>query len=584
MGSTKIRKITHENSDEYPLSGMLQNGRLAAKKLLEYMPIVILTNLSTLVLESCDGIILGNLVSSDALVAVSIFSPASTFITLFSVLATSGIGNSLSNIMGQGDTDMAGRVKLASNIITVVSMIATAIVEYPIIYIVVRLYGLSADMSTLVWQYAAGMMVALPASLVSYVGEEQLQTVGKMKAALVLAAIEGILNILFDIIFIAYLDLGVAGAGYGTAVACWTRCILTVVVIWKTTDIYRTSARRVSMSDIWNVLKKGFPDTASTVMSALQDFFMIMIALMAFGIYGALIMEVIELASSCADVIINATQSSMLSVISVYSGTEDYRGVHTLIRLCMIASSVLVGLFTLVCLIDPALLYELYGVDEIPEDGLFMLRIGVISLVLMGLNTLLRGYFSNKGIIAFSTCVTVAGNALLPAFAYAIYRFFPSKWIWISYMFTDTFMLIINLIRYNREKKKDIETDKSELGVLYLSLEPDDAETASSEIGKYAAELGIDTDISDCICQCVSGMVSNTVKAQKKNNVDIELMLRFGNERILYMMLDDGKCVELDEGDESKALVEEKFSFLNEVAKTVKYQYVLNMNQTVLTF
>ena len=50
------------------------------------------------------------------------------------------------------------------------------------------------------------------------------------------------------------------------------------------------------------------------------------------------------------------------------------------------------------------------------------------------------------------------------------------------------------------------------------------------------------------------------------------------------MMLDDGECIALDKNEETQQLITDNYGLLKKLAKTVEYQYVLNMNYTVFTF
>ena len=50
-----------------------RDGSLTDKKLREYIPIMVVNNLSVLLLVSVDGLVLGNLVGKSALAAVNIF-------------------------------------------------------------------------------------------------------------------------------------------------------------------------------------------------------------------------------------------------------------------------------------------------------------------------------------------------------------------------------------------------------------------------------------------------------------------------------------------------------------------------------
>ncbi len=80
-----------------------RTGELTRKKLIEYIPAMLITNLSTLLLISVDGLVVGNLVGSKALSTVNIFSPATLLIGVISALIASGIGVCLSTGIGAND-------------------------------------------------------------------------------------------------------------------------------------------------------------------------------------------------------------------------------------------------------------------------------------------------------------------------------------------------------------------------------------------------------------------------------------------------------------------------------------------------
>ena len=49
-------------------------------------------------------------------------------------------------------------------------------------------------------------------------------------------------------------------------------------------------------------------------------------------------------------------------------------------------------------------------------------------------------------------------------------------------------------------------------------------------------------------------------------------------------MLDDGRCIALDEDQETQKLITDNYGLLKKLAKSVRYQYLLNMNYTVFDF
>ena len=49
-------------------------------------------------------------------------------------------------------------------------------------------------------------------------------------------------------------------------------------------------------------------------------------------------------------------------------------------------------------------------------------------------------------------------------------------------------------------------------------------------------------------------------------------------------MIDDGQCIALDEDTETTRLITNNYGLMRKLAKSVEYQYVLNMNYTILRF
>ena len=49
-------------------------------------------------------------------------------------------------------------------------------------------------------------------------------------------------------------------------------------------------------------------------------------------------------------------------------------------------------------------------------------------------------------------------------------------------------------------------------------------------------------------------------------------------------MIDNGKCIALDENDESREAAVNNYEFLKRISKSIEYQYVPDMNYTVVRF
>ena len=144
-------------------------------------------------------------------------------------------------------------------------------------------------------------------------------------------------------------------------------------------------------------------------------------------------------------------------------------------------------------------------------------------------------------------------------------------------MGSRTFPIKKKLFADNREKEED-------MGLFYLTLRPEQAVDASRQIRAYADENGFEKKYSYRIALCLEEMAAYAVSSQGRDDINIQLVIRLRENRALFMMLDDGKCIALDKKVATRKLVDDNYELLKKVAKSVEYQYILNMNYTILTF
>ena len=553
-----------------------RDGGLTERKLREYIPAMMLTNLSTLLLLSVDGIVAGNFVGQDALSCISIFYPVSVLIGFCSVMTASGISTSLSRAMGRNDTQETNRVRGASLRIMILMAVVSSVVQIPLTWFMIKSYGLSQDMYVMTWQYAIAFMLCAPFSLINTVGIYQLQIAGKMKMLMHLSLLEGLSNLVFDLLFTGALHMGIAGTGAGSACACLLRFAATVWYISKKTDLYKGNKEKLTMSDVKEILGCGLPEASYSLILAFQNYFMVKILLGAFGSDGGVIKGVCTFSWSLVNVMINGIQGGMRPLMGLLSGADDRKGLGILLIQGMAVDLVCAGAATALVWIAPTLFYQIHGVDVIPENGLLSLRIFSLYFVFRGLNALLRLYLTNRMDSGYATWLTIAGNAILPFIAFLISVFASAPYIFLSYLLTELIVLAFSFTRYIYLVKKDHKEDETNgYLVLYMTVKPEQAVEASRRLRQFAEENGISEKISYRAALCMEEMVAYVKSA-------VEVLIKFeGKHKALFITLDDGECIGLNDLDkDEEKVIMNNYAVLRKVAKKVEYQYILNMNYT----
>ena len=557
---------------------------LTLSKLLEYLPPMIATNISTLLLITVDGLVAGNFAGEDALSAISIFSPVNVLIGAITVVLATGASAVLSSRIGEVDTKRVLSAKKAVKILTVLTAVFISVVQIPISMGIIASYQLSEGMRSLVTAYSIGIMISNPFGMISTIGVYELQIMGRMKVLMKLALFEGVINLLLDILFTGVLQMGVAGAGFGSAIACTLRCVFTVIYLYRKTDIYKTGDAKVSFSDIREMISKGLPEAASMLATVMQNYVIIRILLQSFGPDGGAINAVCSFCYSLANVLMSSVQNALRPMIGLFNGAENRQGVRTLMKQGIAMEALLSGLMTVFYMAAPAFFYGIHGVKEMPPGGEWSLRFFALSIGVQGVNTLFRLFFTTRGLQRFSTVLTLVGNCAMPLFALYMSSRFEPPFIFLSYLVTAAIILGVNLIRYALLQHSDMKKENSNNRRIYLSVQPQDAVDASKMIQRFATDNGYPSELAARARLCMEEMVAYSVKSSRSRKVRNQIMFSFDDENVLFTMLDDGEGIIFDEDEEKQRMITDNYALLKRISKSMKYQYVLNLNHTMLKF
>lgn len=554
-------------------------------KLLEYIPTLIISNISTFLILTVDGIVVGNYVGADALAAIQIFYPIVVLLGVFSAIISYGTANTLSEGVVKHDFENLKHIKAAIGIVVRVSALLVGIIQIPIVFAILKSYNLDPALYAMTKNYAIGIMISMPFSFMASVGVCQLQMAGKMTILMIFSAIEGALHLILDILFVGKLGMGVAGAGMSSAIACIIRSILTMYYLYNKTDIHKYIGVKVRSEDVKSIVVSGLPEASSILVNAFQSYIIMRILLLAFdGSSGGIIKGVCSFCLSLVTIVISSLQGAMRPLLSVMAGSGDRLGLHNSMKIAFRNIFISVGLITILMQIRPEFFYELHGIKEIPEYGILSLRFYVIYFIFLGFNTIFRSYFVSRNDARFETRLTLIGNLTLPIFAYALYKLLSPPHMWLCYLFTTLIIFIINLIRYIILVKRDKANIGNREEILYFTVTPDKAEEASRDIGEYAISKKYPKKLANDISMCMEEMVRYAMKSQYKLHIHIQIIIKLSDEKATFVMLDDGKCINLDENVEKQKLQLDNYEVIKKLAKSYDYQYLLNMNYTTFNF
>ena len=612
MLNPKIKKEKDEKIIEYykelPIDFKRDNS-LMRRKLAEYLPVMTITNLSNLLLISVNGIVVGNFLGKDAFASVNIFGPIISLIGAITALVATGVSTSLAAAIGSNKQEEINRVRGASFQFLIIMALFMSIIQFPLVKFMIDSYKLNPEMHKLVWEYAVGIMICTPLGLVSTMGVYQLQIVGKMKIIMRLSVMEGIANLVLSLLFVGVFNMGVAGAGFGTAGANLLRATTTAVYISRCTNLYKSKDYKTNVNDYIEIIHNGMPEFTYLLITTIQAYCMMKILLAAYGSDGGVIKGVTAFCLSLANVLISGLQGSMRPLVGLLTGADDKVGLSELVesgfRLCIIRESIAI----LAVMSFPTFFYSINGIKDIPEGGIFALQLFSLFFIVKGFNVIIDLFFVNQKDTAFVSRLNLIGYSLLPVIAFAIFKVAPGPWLWLSYVITESLIFIILFIRYLRWKDKSIHEDygSEENLKLYMTVTPDDAVTASKVIREFADNHEIDSKIANSVSLCMEEMVAYADRTKDNNKFkqhikeklykigddlnipigkfSVQTMVKFiGKNRAKFTMLDDGYQIKLDASEEERKLTTNSYEIIKRLSKSFNYQYILDMNYVIIEF
>lgn len=561
-----------------------RKNSLIRMKYLEYVPILFITNMSTLLIMTVDGIVVGNYMGGMALAAVNMFNPVAVLLSAYMAIIAHGIADCFADALVSNNPIEKIHNCQATKFVIVVSAIVLSIIQIPIAHFIIHSYKLTTELHDMARTYAIAMLISMPFTLISTVGACQFQEIGKMKVLMIVAIIESAINLTLDILLVGTFRMGVFGAGLATAIAAVVRSTLTVIYFLTKTNIYNKYGVKVKMNEVKRIISVGFSYSVSILTIALHGYLMLRVILHVFGEDGATINAVCYFCMSIATVFISSSADANGPLNGIFESICDRVAARNALRISMMQVIIAVGAFTLLIELRPECFYFINGIKDIPSLGTESLRIYALCLVFHGINILFDGYYIDKNYALWSARLTLYGDIATPIVAFILFKFIGKVYLWYAEIILEGLILIVYIVRYAYIVYNQIKKEKMSMDILYLEVKPSKAVEASKDLLQYAEEKNYPKDLSNDVALCMEEMVNYAVKTQNNIGVHIQIMINFFKYGATFVMLDDGERLNLNENEDQDKIITNNYELLKKMAKTYKYQYLLNMNHTVFEF
>lgn len=213
-----------------------------------------------------DAYFLGKYVGSTALTAVTLMFPIYMILIALATLVSNGFSSIYARLLGAKENAQANDILTqAIQLAIIVCLALIAFMYFVGSALIIKITNGNTQLADMGYTYISILLYCSPLMFFLSIQIDALRCEGKLAAMAILTLMAALLNILFDYIFIAELDMGVAGSAWGTVLA--QICNLVAIIYYRLkikSPVGLKGIHKIASVKSWNnLLALGAPTSLS---------------------------------------------------------------------------------------------------------------------------------------------------------------------------------------------------------------------------------------------------------------------------------------------------------------------------------
>lgn len=518
----------------------------------------ILTMIGAQLAVTIDAMIVGHFISPDALSGVNAVSPIGCIISAFSVLFGTGAGIRISRLMGNRDTagvkHAFGSAFISLFVVGAVITLILSVFNNDIVSLLCDDERIKPWAAQYLSVFAFTPIFILIGNFLCYC----LEVDGTPQLTCKIIIIQSITNIVLDLLFIGVFGMGMEGPALATLISIVVEILLCWLWGLRKSETYGKIMKSILGAksfgnELSQNMREGAPMTVTNIALAVLVFSLNTIIINTLGTVGMNIWSVCIQVLMMSLMLLNGVSSAAVTIGCMLMGEEDYRGVNLLHKLTFKIVGLAVTALTLIMLILPEYILQLFGADaEMMEAGaadivrIFSLCMLPFAWVLIRQSFLivLRYYFLGS-IMSLSMIVFImAGVWILSIVS-------PTNLWWgfaASLLLLNLIMaLVIALMHLNNKNISVVSLiplkEKTMSYSLSVAYDLKAMSYALNQMRTFLENNIVDSSLTNHIILLTEELATNIVKfgSKSKGKQRFDLHISFVDNHINLLVKDDGK-------------------------------------------
>ncbi len=386
------------------------NGPLLGKILRFAIPLVC-SGILQLLFNAADIVVVGQFTGSDALAAVG--STGSLNNLIVNIFLGLSIGSSVlvAQYYGAQDWKNVHDVVHTSMLISAISGVALIFVGILLAGPLLNIMGTPDKVLDQAVLYMRIVFIGMPAMMIYNFGAAILRAVGDTRRPLIFLLLAGVINVIFNLIFVILFHMGVAGVALATVVSQFVSATLVVLCLMRSSSCYQLRLKhlRVTKAKLFQIARIGLPAGIQGAVFSISN----VLIQSSINSFDYIAMAGNTAASNIEGFVytsMNALYQASLSFTSQNAGARQVKRIVPVLLRCLGCVIVIgVGLSSLVLLFGKSLL-GIYSDDpEVIVYGLERLSVVCSTYFLCGIMDVTCGSIRGLGYSVTPTIVSMLG-------------------------------------------------------------------------------------------------------------------------------------------------------------------------------
>ncbi len=591
-------------------NGMERNAFLINKKIHQYILPGVLMTVAMQLGNVVDGMIVGNLLGSDAMAAIELSMPVLLLLQMPALTLAMGGAAKAAVFLGKRKLEEAGGIFTASLTAgAVLSILFALLTPFLPGHLAYALAG-NEQMGALVEPYIAVNFGGIPVLTIAIIFCYFMNADNHPQLGSALFMIANGVNLVLDLLFIKVFHMGMAGSALSTVIGYLAGMVTVVFYFRSKNRMLKLSgcAERTEDGEKGSLLiyvkmaaGAGIPSAAFTLMSALKSVMINSAVVRFLGNDAMAVYSVCANGVLIAELCVGGVIGLIPGIAGILYGERDYYGIRALCKRVLAYSYFTIGVLLLLFLLFPHWIAGLFGITGGEMLGMCMwaLRIFAFSFPFYVYNKFLMSYYQTILQPGLSTVITV-----LQGFGVVV-PFTLAGMFWMGLLgacgaaaVSEAFTILLSVLcrmwgqrtgrfpsggRYMLPKiKEEVCLDFSIENQLEDVIKLRDALLcfcAENHIGEKDAKL-----IGLALEEICANIVRYGYAGDKKNFIDIGFTIQDGS--YILRVRDDGipfNPLEYEtDTEEDPGLALGGIALIRKIMSDFQYMRVLNMNNTIM--